>query len=65
MASAPTSALDRHPRLRLPTAGKGFIYSFNARGKPHRSAQRVGNQQAKLVGVGLTNQLGRCAKARG
>ena len=39
----------------------------NARGKPHRSAQHGGNQQAKLVGVGLTKQLGwwqtrRCLK---
>jgi hypothetical protein len=33
-------------------------------GKPHRSAKHGGNQPAKLVGVGLTNQLGRRAKAR-
>lgn len=35
----------------------------NARGKPHRSAKHEGDPQVKLVGVGLTNQLGRCAKA--
>jgi hypothetical protein len=35
-----------------------------ARGKPHRSAQHEGNLQAELVGVGLTNQLGRCAQAQ-
>lgn len=34
----------------------------NARGKPHRSAQHGGNQQAELVGVGLTKQLGCGAK---
>ena len=30
----------------------------NATGKPHRSAKRAGNLQAKLVGVGLTDTLG-------
>ena len=35
----------------------GFVMS-NARGKPHRSAKHGGYQQAELVGVGLTKQLG-------
>jgi hypothetical protein len=30
----------------------------NARGKPHRSTKCGGYQQAELVGVGLTKQLG-------
>src|SRR5690606_13133795 len=30
----------------------------NATGKPHRSAKHGGNQQAQLVGVGLTEKLG-------
>ena len=30
----------------------------NATGKPHRSAKHEGNQQAELVGVGLTEKLG-------
>jgi hypothetical protein len=34
----------------------------NARGKPRRSAKHGGHPQAELVGVGLTNQLGRCAE---
>ena len=36
----------------------------NARGKPRQSAKHGGHPQAELVGVGLTNQLGRGAKAR-
>ena len=32
--------------------------TYNARGKPHRSAKHGGYQQAELVGVGLTKQLG-------
>ena len=34
----------------------------NARGKPRRSAKHGGHPQAELVGVGLTNLLGWCAK---
>lgn len=34
----------------------------NARGKPRRSAKHVGHPQVKLVGVGLTDQLGSCTE---
>jgi hypothetical protein len=36
----------------------------NVKCKGRPSAKRAGNQQAKLVGVGWTEQLGRGAKAR-
>ena len=43
-----------------------FMQTFpNARGKPHRSAKHGGYQQAELVGVGLTKQLGCGAKWKG
>src|SRR3989442_418665 len=36
----------------------------NARGKPRRSAKHGGYLQAELVGVGLTNWLGRAQRRR-
>ncbi len=36
-----------------------IFYGPNARGKPRRSAKHGGYPHAQLVGVGLTNLLGR------